>query len=172
MNKLPVLYIFGGLPASGKSTLARHLAWVIGAAYIRIDSIEEAILASNVLVGPEGYEAGYNLAGDNLDNGLSVIADSVNPLEITRSAWRRIAVDRKMKYREIEIICSNKIEHRKRLEERSFQASTIRRLTWKEIENREFEPWKSSFIFDTSGEEPETSKKRFEMVLLESYQEV
>lgn len=165
MIKLPTLYIFGGLPASGKSTLAKHLARVVGAAYIRVDSIEEAILSSNVLVGPEGYEAGYCLAGDNLDNGLSVVVDSVNPIEITRSAWRKIAIDRKMNYREIEIICSNKIEHRKRLEDRSSQTSSVRRLIWEDIENREYEPWQSSFVFDTSGELPEMSMKRFETFL-------
>lgn len=168
MKKLPVLYIFGGLPASGKTTLARHFATVIGAAYIRIESIEEAILANNELVGPEGYEAGYTMAGDNLENGVSVIADSVNPIDITRVAWRKIALDRGMKYQEIEVICSNKIEHRKRLEDRSTQTSTIRSLTWEDVENRHYEAWNSFYVFDTTGESPEKSKERLVRIILES----
>ena len=116
MERLPILYILGGLPASGKSTLAKSLAKKIGAAYIRIDSIEEAILTHKKLVGPEGYKAAYNLSRDNLKNGLSVIADSVDPIEITRKAWRQVAKDSTAQYIEIEIICSNKTEHRQRLE--------------------------------------------------------
>lgn len=38
-----MLYIFGGLPATGKSELSKYLASSIGAAYIRIDSIEQKL---------------------------------------------------------------------------------------------------------------------------------
>ena len=165
MNKA-ILYIFGGLPASGKSTLARHLAKVTGSAYIRIDAIEEAILANGELVGPEGYEAAYNLAGDNLDNGLSVITDSVNPIEITRAAWREVASSRGLEYREIEVVCSDIAEHRARLEERESQSKIARVLTWKDIENREYEPWESSQVYDTARETPQESKSRFEREVL------
>jgi predicted kinase len=158
----PILYIFGGLPASGKSTLARHLARATGSVYLRIDSIEEAILAHGELVGPEGYKAAYNLAGDNLDNGMSVVTDSVNSIEITRSAWREVAISRDLQYREIEIVCSDRAEHQARLEERESQSKIARVLTWKDIENREYEPWINSQVFDTAGETQEESKHRFE----------
>ena len=105
-----IFYIFGGLPASGKSTLAGHLARATGSVYLRIDSIEEAILANRELIGPEVYEAAYNLAGDNLVNGLSVVADSLNSMEIIRSAWREVAMSRGLKCREIEIVCSDRAE--------------------------------------------------------------
>jgi predicted kinase len=157
-----VLYIFGGLPASGKSTLARHLSRATGSVYIRIDSIEEAILANGELIGPEGYEAAYNFAGDNLDNGLSVVADSVNSIEVTRSAWREVAMSRGLMYREIEIVCSDRAEHQARVEERESQSKIARVLTWKEIENREYEPWENSWVFNTAGETKEESKCRFE----------
>jgi len=162
----PILYIFGGLPASGKSTLARHLSRATGSVYLRIDSIEEAILANGELIGPEGYEAAYNLAGDNLDNSMSVVADSVNSVEITRSAWRAVAMSRGLKYREIEIVCSDRAEHQARLEERESQSKIARVLTWKEIENREYEPWENSWVFDTAGETKEESKSRFEKEFL------
>ncbi len=156
------MYIFGGLPASGKSTLARHLARATGSVYLRIDSIEEAILAHGELVGPEGYEAAYNVAGDNLDNGLSVVTDSVNSIEITRNAWREVARSRGLEYREIEIVCSDRAEHQVRLEERELQSKIGRVLTWKEVESREYEPWENSQVFDTAGETQEESKIRFE----------
>jgi predicted kinase len=42
MEKLVnVLYIFSGLPGSGKTTLAKNISKIIGAVYIRIDTIEQ-----------------------------------------------------------------------------------------------------------------------------------
>ena len=38
-----MLIIFSGLPGSGKSTIARALAKRLGAVYLRIDTIEQAI---------------------------------------------------------------------------------------------------------------------------------
>lgn len=160
------LYIFGGLPASGKTTLACHLAKVTGSVYIRIDSIEEAILAHGKLVGPEGYEAAYNLAGDNLDNGMSVVTDSVNSIEITRAAWREVAKSRSLPYREIEVVCSDPVEHQARLEKRESQSKIARVLTWKDVDNREYEAWEDSQVFDTAGETPEESKSRFQSEIL------
>jgi predicted kinase len=166
MKENTMLYIFGGLPASGKTTLARHLAKEIGATYIRIDSIEEAILKFNKLEGPEGYEAAYALAADNLENGISVVADSVNSIEITRSAWRNIAETRGIEFKEIYITCSNKEEHKKRLIERTKNSKSIRKLLWKDVENREFENWDSAFLFDTAFKCISESKDRFLVELL------
>jgi predicted kinase len=38
-----MLIIFGGLPGVGKTAIARELARKLGAVYVRIDSIEQAI---------------------------------------------------------------------------------------------------------------------------------
>ena len=78
-----MLVIFGGLPGTGKSTIARQLAERLRACYLRIDTIEEAIRTSGVLaprseVGPAGYITTYRLAADNLRMGAWVVADSVN----------------------------------------------------------------------------------------------
>jgi predicted kinase len=40
-----MLIIFGGLPATGKTTLSRALARELGAVHVRIDTIEQAIAA-------------------------------------------------------------------------------------------------------------------------------
>ncbi len=55
---------------------------------------------------------------DNLQLGAEVVADSVNPLEITRSAWRETAVSVQSKFVEIEVVCSDMGEHRSRVESR------------------------------------------------------
>ena len=43
------LIVFGGLPGSGKSSIARELARETGAMWLRIDSIEQPIRESGVV---------------------------------------------------------------------------------------------------------------------------
>jgi predicted kinase len=90
----PMLIILAGLPGAGKTTVARELARQIGAMHLRIDSIEQAIRASATPSQPlndAGYRVAYAVAEDNLRIGRTVIADSVNPLQLTRDAWLDVA---------------------------------------------------------------------------------
>ena len=84
-----MLLILGGLPGTGKTTIARSLCRHIGAMHLRIDSIEQAIriwAQSGVSLDDVGYRVAYAIAEENLRLGISVVADSVNPLSITRDA--------------------------------------------------------------------------------------
>ena len=151
-----MLVIFGGLPGTGKSTLALRLAHQIGAVYLRIDTIERAMAAGveALSVGERGYRVAYAVAEDNLRLGHTVIADSVNPLQITRSAWRDVAARLEVDWVEIEVVCSDPVEHRHRVETRSTGIS----VTWHEVVTRDFEPWIGEHIrIDTAGEKVEQS---------------
>lgn len=55
------LIVFAGLPGTGKSSIARGLARKIGAVWLRVDSIEQAIRESGV-VGGSLDDAGYRVA--------------------------------------------------------------------------------------------------------------
>jgi predicted kinase len=114
-----VLIIFGGLPGTGKTTLARALALQLGAVYLRIDTIEVAIAQTeDVSIGEAGYRVGYAVAEDNLRLGLTVVADSVNPLRISRDAWRNAARRAGVTFVEVLVVCSDPVEHRRRIEMR------------------------------------------------------
>ncbi len=90
------------------------------AVYVRVDTIEQAIRASGIAddAGPAGYIVAYGIAGDNLTLGRTVIADSVNPLRITRAAWLSVAQAAGVAAAEVEVVCSDKAEHRNRVETR------------------------------------------------------
>jgi predicted kinase len=150
---MPVLYIFSGLPASGKSTLARELARAREAVYVRIDTIEQTLKGLGTRkVETEGYEIGYRLAEDNLRVGLSVVADSCNTIILTRKAWERVAAESGADFINIEIVCSDKAEHQRRVEERFGGAAPGTHVRWLEVEGREYHSWSQPrLVIDTAG---------------------
>lgn len=144
-----MLISLAGLPGSGKSTIARALADRIDAIWLRIDTIEQA-LGGNVK-GPEGYLVGYAVAEDNLRLGRTVIADSVNPLAITRDAWRDVARRAGVRSVDIEIVCSDKIEHRRRVETRTVNIAGLKLPTWAEVVGHGYEAWdRPHIVVDTA----------------------
>lgn len=46
----PILYIFSGLPGSGKSSLSKLVARELHAIYLRIDTIEQGLVISVLLM--------------------------------------------------------------------------------------------------------------------------
>ena len=149
----PMLYIFSGLPGTGKSTLSRTVARQLNAVYLRIDTIEQGLRdLCSIDVQGEGYRLAYRIASDNLRLGVSVVADSCNPIEITRREWEQVAREARAGHVNIEVVCSDSSEHHLRVEARHAEVSGLKLPTWSEIENREYDGWTiERVIVDTAG---------------------
>jgi predicted kinase len=108
------LIVFAGLPGSGESSIARGLAKQLGAVWLRIDSIEQAIGESALApasVDDAGYRVAYAVAEDNLRVGRDVIGDSVNGWMLRRNAWRDVGLRTGAQVVEVEILCTDLDEH-------------------------------------------------------------
>lgn len=161
-----MLYIFAGLPGSGKTTLSLRLAAHFRAAYLRIDTVEQALRdLCGLRVEGEGYRMAYRVAADNLGLGISVVADSCNPISLTREEWQQVAIDAGARFRNIEVTCSDRSEHRRRVDQRKSSIATLRLPSWKDVEEREYHPWEvERIVVDTAGLSVEESLR----VLLEA----
>jgi len=146
-----MLIVFSGLPGVGKTAIARELARATGAVHLRIDSIEQAMRASGQRVEGEGYAVAYNVAADNLSLGLMVIADCVNPWPQTRAAWRSVAVRARAGVLEVEIVCSDTDEHRRRVETRVADIEGHQLPTWQEVLARDYRAWNTSRLIVDSA---------------------
>jgi predicted kinase len=93
---------------------------------------------------------------DNLCIGRTVVADCVNPISITRAAWRQIAELVGVQSLEVEVRCSNLAEHRRRVENRTPDIPGVVPPTWGQVLSREYDPWDRRHIdVDTANQKPE-----------------
>ena len=152
-----LLVALAGLPGSGKTTVARPLAREFGAVHVRIDVIETALETSGAVSLVEhpalGYRVAYFEAIEHLRSGRGVIADSVNPIAVTREAWRWVASEGAARIVEVEVVCSDPEEHRRRVEARIADIPGHVEPTWAEVVSREYEPLElgpAAFRIDTA----------------------
>src|ERR1019366_9346883 len=155
---VPILIVIGGLPGTGKSTVASVLVRRTGFAYLRVDRIEQAIIGSGEVrppLGPVGYLVAYGVAAEQLRHGVGVVAECVNPLAVTRDAWRGVASDAGTGVLEVELVCTDQAAHRKRVQTREVDIPGLTLPTWAQVLEREYQPWdRDRLIIDTAAQRP------------------
>lgn len=157
---VPLLIVLGGLPGTGKTTIARGLARDLSAVHVRIDTLEEVLRRSGSMDDLEdlGYRLAYAMALDNLRAGHWVVADAVNPVALTRDAWRAVGEAGRAGVVEIEVVCSDPVVHRTRIEERTPDIPGAVLPTWDEVLARPYEPWEPEpEVVDTARTPPDVA---------------
>lgn len=162
-EQIPLLIVLGGLPGTGKTTIARQVADQLGATYLRIDTIEQALRSALGLkddVGPAGYVVAYAISETNLASGRTVVADCVNPVAATREAWRLVAANGHSPIVEVELFCSDAVEHRRRVETRTIDIAGLLPPSWAQVVARDYEDWPAPTLrIDTALVDPATSAR-------------
>ena len=171
---MAILVSFSGLPGVGKTSISRSLSTQAKAVHLRVDSVEAALKKSVLKIHPAedaGYLAIASIAKDNLLLGFDVIADTVNPFEITRDLWVLTAEAASAQLLNVEVICSDTDVHRQRVETRISDIEELALPDWKAIAKRKFERWRTErLVVDTSVSSIEecTTKIKKKMELLRS----
>lgn len=149
-----MLIVFSGLPGTGKTTIASALAVQMGAFYVRIDAIEQAILRSlgtSVGVGAAGYDVALAVAEGNVGTGRVIVVDCVNPVAQSPAAWRHVADRLDVKLHNIEIICSDAKKHQRQVEMRVADIPGHAVPNWEAVARHEYEAWtEERLVVDTA----------------------
>ena len=162
-GRRPLLVVIGGLPAVGKTAVCRALLgerpMTPPMTWLRVDSIEQALRRSGEMApdmpGGAGYYAAAAVAGDVLSTGGDVLVECVNPLPITRRLWERTAVDAGSRLLQVELVCSDRDEHRRRVEQRVSDIEGLVLPGWRDVLQRDYAPWPEADLrLDTGRLEP------------------
>jgi predicted kinase len=153
-----MLIVFGGLPGTGKTTISRGVAHALAATHLRVDVIEQAIRGAGVpagAVGASGYAVAQALAEANLGDGRVVVADCVNPVIASREGWRDVAARAGARLIEVEVVCPDREEHRRRVEGRVSDIPGLVLPSWEAVLRSGYEPWdRPRLVIDSATSSP------------------
>ena len=132
----------------------------VDATWLRIDAIEAAMWRAGIERGPGtglgAYAVAHAVAAAQLSLGRSVVVDAVNPVEPARAGWRDLAAEAAVPVRLIEVTCSDRAEHERRVRVRQPMADQPHLPTWDEVGTWLYEPWTGERLtVDTAGDADE-----------------
>jgi hypothetical protein len=71
---------------------------------------------------------------------------------LTRNEWEHVAMENGADFINIEIVCSDVVEHQKRAQHRTNEIAGLTLPGWEEIQKRVYHPWHKKVIrVDTAG---------------------
>ncbi|GMO13397.1 MAG: hypothetical protein Ta2E_02760 [Mycoplasmoidaceae bacterium] len=136
-KKKKILIIFSGAQKTGKTTIAKSVCKKIHAAYIS---------NSSTLNDKTEYNDMCSRVEDNIKNGVSVVIDSIDNVSQNEAKWKSLALNHNIDYGNVEIICSDYEEWKKRIDTKSCDHSALKAMWHKRSEL----PLAKSIIVDSS----------------------
>ena len=155
-----MLIVIGGLPGVGKTTVARAVAGAVGAAHLRIDAFEVALVRQGLVgsqddVGTHGYGLALAAADSCLAAGTDVIADAVFPVAASRRPFRELAARHGTPVQWLRLICTDPAEHRRRVQERAADLPGHVLPDWSAVRRRDVDQWHERHtVVDTATGDP------------------
>lgn len=154
-----MLIALGGLPGVGKTTAARRVAGGLRAAHLRIDAFEVALATAGLLApgadtGPAGYVVALAAADTCLAAGNDVVVDGVFPIAASREPWTGLAARHGTPIHWFRLVCTDRDEHRRRVEMRTADLPGHVLPGWAAVEGRVIDDWaEPHVVVDTAGED-------------------
>ena len=136
-----------GLPGTGKSAIAEKIREKLGFPLISVDPLESAILSAGIEpdqpTGLAAYLVAETLASSVLETGSSAIIDAVNAVNPAREQWVTLATRHGVALTFVEIVCSDPVVHRQRLESRNRNLPHVTEPSWHAVEQSldEYDEW-------------------------------
>lgn len=136
-----------GLPGSGKSTIAEVVGARLQMPVVSVDPIESSILRAGIdadqPTGLAAYLVAETLGESILLSGSGLILDAVNAVAPAREQWVALAAKLGEPLRFIEVICSDPVIHRERLESRERKLPHLAEPNWHAVEQSldEYAEW-------------------------------
>jgi predicted kinase len=155
-----VLIVIGGLPGVGKTTVARAVAGRSGAAHLRIDALEVALVQQGLVPTPEdvgvhGYGLALAAADSCLTAGTDVLVDAVFPVAASRRPFRELAARHGVPVHWVRLICTDPAEHRRRVEQRVADLPGHVVPDWAAVRRRDTDQWHERHtVIDTASGDP------------------
>lgn len=160
-----LLVVFAGPSGVGKTTISRLVAARLGAAVIRVDAIEAAVVVAGLAtapVGPVGYLVAHRIAAGCLAVGTPVVVDAVNPVPAARAGWPELAEQVPTGVLVVEVVLEDEAEHRRRVESRRSDLAGLAVPTWAKVQSSEYQPWdvaRDGERLVVDGSDPEAVEK-------------
>ena len=162
------IIIIGGVPGTGKTTLANELSRILNIPAFSKDELEAAIarkgLSSNKEMKGVGYEIMSTLAKRQLKNDSSAIFDFIASGKRTAELWPDL---NRIKYKFIECVCSNQETHKKRINSRVRNIEGWYELKWEDVLEIEkiYEPLRhDGLVIDSINDLAENTAKALKYV--------
>ena len=136
-----------GLPGAGKSTIGQVLSGRLNVPVVSVDPIESAILRAGIArdqpTGLAAYLVARMQAATLLESGRSVLVDAVNAVNPAREQWVSLAARHGSALTFIEVVCSDPVVHRERLEARNRDLPHVSEPSWHAVEQSldEYDEW-------------------------------